>query len=220
MQFLHHCLSGRFRRYDRGVPSLRERKKTATRRLLAETAFTLACERGLAGFSLNELAEQADVSRRTVSNYFDSKEQAVAFVTLLRMREALRDLSVESHVPLPDQIDNLLRTQFSKYVITAHRQLVELASESPSLQPYLHDVEQRGVAEATQFLRERLGPDYPPMYAYLVVGAAYGAMSALLDGRLVLRDADSITDPFNEVSLDGFISTIANYLRHGFHLPS
>jgi AcrR family transcriptional regulator len=202
------------------VPDRRERKKAATRRLLAETAFNLACERGLAGFSLNELAEEADVSRRTVSNYFDSKEQAVAFVTLLTMREALSDLSVESDVPLPDQIDNLLRTQFSEYVITTHRRLVELASESPSLQPYVHDVEQRGVAEAAQFLRARLGPDYPPMYAYLVVGAAYGAMSALLDGRLVLRDAGSITDPFNEVSLDGFISTIADYLRHGFHLPS
>ncbi len=202
------------------MPDRRERKKAATRRLLAETAFNLACERGLAGFSLNELAEEADVSRRTVSNYFDSKEQAVAFVTLLTMREALGDLSVESDVPLPDQIDNLLRTQFSEYVITTHRRLVELASESPSLQPYVHDVEQRGVAEAAQFLRARLGPDYPPMYAYLVVGAAYGAMSALLDGRLVLRDAGSITDPFNEVSLDGFISTIADYLRHGFHLPS
>ncbi len=202
------------------MPDRRERKKAATRRLLAETAFNLACERGLAGFSLNELAEEADVSRRTVSNYFDSKEQAVAFVTLLTMREALSDLSVESDVPLPDQIDNLLRTQFSEYVITTHRRLVELASESPSLQPYVHDVEQRGVAEAAQFLRARLGPDYPPMYAYLVVGAAYGAMSALLDGRLVLRDAGSITDPFNEVSLDGFISTIADYLRHGFHLPS
>ncbi len=45
-------------------------------------------------------------------------------------------------------------------------------------------------------------------------------MSALLDGRLILRDAGSITNPFNEVSLDGFISTIADYLRHGFHLPS
>jgi len=172
------------------------------------------------GFSLNDVAVAADVSRRTVSNYFDSKEQAIAFVTLLRMREALDGLSVESDVPLPEQIDNLLRTQFSEYVITTHRRLVSLAAESPSLQPYLHDVEQRGVAEATQFLRDRLGPDYPPMYAYLVVGAAYGAMSALLDGRLVLRDADSITDPFNEVSIDGFISTIADYLRNGFHLPS
>jgi len=202
------------------MPDLRDRKKTATRRLLAETAFNLACERGLARFSLNDVAVAADVSRRTVSNYFDSKEEAIAFVTLLRMREALEGLAVESGVPLPDQIDRLLRTQFSEYVITTHRRLVDLATHSPSLQPYLHDVEQRGVAEATQFLRDRLGPDYPPMYAYLVVGAAYGAMSALLDGRLVLRDADSITDPFSEVSLDGFITTIADYLRNGFHLPS
>ena len=202
------------------MPDLRERKKSATRRLLAVTAFDLACERGLGGFSLGEVAVVADVSARTVYNYFDSKEQAVAFVTLLRMREALEGLSVASDTPLPDQIDHLLRTQFSEYVIITHRRLVDLASDSPSLQPYLHDVEQRGIAEATQFLRERLGPDYPPMYAYLVVGAAYGAMSALLDGHLVLRDADSITDPLNEVSLKGFISTIADYLRHGFHLPS
>lgn len=214
------CRSGRFCKYTLDVPDLRERKKAATRRLLAETAFNLACERGVAGFSLNDVAAMADVSRRTVSNYFDSKEQAIALVTLLRMREALEDLSVESDVPLPHQIDNLLRTQFSEYVITTHRRLVDLATESPSLQPYLHDVEQQGVAEATRFLRDRLGPNYPPLYAYLVVGAAYGAMSALLDGRVVLRDADSITDPFNEVSLEGFISTIADYVRNGFHLPS
>lgn len=98
------------------------------RRLLAETAFNLACEQGLAGFSLSDVAVVADVSRRTVSNYFDSKEQAIAFVTLLSMREALEDLSVESDVPLPDQIDNLLRTQFSAYVITTHRRLVDLAT--------------------------------------------------------------------------------------------
>jgi AcrR family transcriptional regulator len=60
--------------------SLRERKKDATRRALAERALELARSRGYAGFTIADLVADVGVSRRTFSNYFASKAECVAAV--------------------------------------------------------------------------------------------------------------------------------------------
>lgn len=57
--------------------SLRERKKIQTRRRLLSEATKLFTERGFDQVSVAEIAEAADVSKMTVFNYFDSKEDLV-----------------------------------------------------------------------------------------------------------------------------------------------
>jgi AcrR family transcriptional regulator len=59
------------------LTTLREHKKAATRRSLASAALRLAMEHGLDGVTVEDIADMAGVSRRTFSNYFDSKEDAV-----------------------------------------------------------------------------------------------------------------------------------------------
>ncbi|MFI6478522.1 substrate-binding domain-containing protein [Nonomuraea sp. NPDC050663] len=53
----------------------RERKKAESRRAVAETALRLFAERGFDGVTIAEVAEAADVSAKTVFNYFPAKEQ-------------------------------------------------------------------------------------------------------------------------------------------------
>ena len=60
-----------------GPPSLRERKKRATRAALQVAALRLALERGPENVRVEEIAEAAGVSPRTYNNYFASREHAI-----------------------------------------------------------------------------------------------------------------------------------------------
>jgi AcrR family transcriptional regulator len=56
---------------------LRERKKQRTRELIAETARRLFVERGFEAVPVAEIAREAEVSEKTVFNYFPTKEDLV-----------------------------------------------------------------------------------------------------------------------------------------------
>src|SRR5215470_5170593 len=57
-----------------GEPGLRERKKQQTRREIADTAEALFAERGFEHVTVAEVARAANVSDKTVFNYFPTKE--------------------------------------------------------------------------------------------------------------------------------------------------
>src|SRR4029450_13514308 len=60
-----------------GERGLGERKKVATRQALHAAALRLAIEHGAERVTVEAIADEAGVSRRTFSNYFASKEQAI-----------------------------------------------------------------------------------------------------------------------------------------------
>lgn len=57
--------------------TLRERKKDATRRALAEAAMSLAIEHGYASVTIADITDVVGVSRRTFSNYFAGKAECI-----------------------------------------------------------------------------------------------------------------------------------------------
>ena len=63
---------------------LRERRRADTTRALIRAARHFTAERGLAGFTVEELCSEAAVSRRTFFNYFASKDDAVLGIPLER----------------------------------------------------------------------------------------------------------------------------------------
>jgi AcrR family transcriptional regulator len=69
---------------------LRERKKRLTREAIAETARRLFAERGFEAVPIAEIAQAADVSEKTVFNYFPTKEDLV-YWRLAAFEEQLLD---------------------------------------------------------------------------------------------------------------------------------
>lgn len=60
---------------DRG---LRERKRAATRRAIEEAAVAIALDHGYEAATAEAIASRANVSLRTLFNYFPNKDQAIA----------------------------------------------------------------------------------------------------------------------------------------------
>jgi AcrR family transcriptional regulator len=75
-------------------PGLRERKKAATRQALHEAAVRLAIEHGADRVTVEAIADATSVSRRTFSNYFANKEEALLHGDQQRMRLLLESVHV------------------------------------------------------------------------------------------------------------------------------
>ncbi|MEK3715313.1 TetR family transcriptional regulator [Paenibacillus sp. FSL R7-0333] len=64
--------------------NLRETKKEQTAQILADKAFELALEKGLDGYIIEDVVHRAGYSRRTFSNYYSCKEEALAKAAIFR----------------------------------------------------------------------------------------------------------------------------------------
>jgi len=69
---------------EQSATGLRGAKREDTTRTLVRSARRLTAERGLAGFTVEDVCEEAGVSRRTFFNYFATKDDAVIGFSLQR----------------------------------------------------------------------------------------------------------------------------------------
>jgi AcrR family transcriptional regulator len=87
---------------------LRERRRAETTRALIRAARRFTAEHGLAGFTVEELCAEADVSRRTFFNYFASKDDAVLGVPIEKADAAAVARFVAGGSDGPGRSPNLL----------------------------------------------------------------------------------------------------------------
>jgi AcrR family transcriptional regulator len=73
-------------------PGRRERKKLETKQALALAALQLAVTRGLENVRVEDITDEVNVSRRTFTNYFSCKEEAIASLNTARFTQAVEAL--------------------------------------------------------------------------------------------------------------------------------
>ncbi|TDD51247.1 TetR family transcriptional regulator [Nonomuraea terrae] len=71
---------------------LRERKKAETRQAVHEAALRLVVEHGLDAVTVEAIADAANISRRTFSNYFSGKEDALLYGEEQRIRRLVEQV--------------------------------------------------------------------------------------------------------------------------------
>jgi len=87
--------------------SLRERKKSATRRRIVDTAIRLFSERGFEGPTIDEIAGAAEIGKGTVYNYFSTKEEILVEFMVGLQERVQRRLARFAEAPGP--LERILR---------------------------------------------------------------------------------------------------------------
>ncbi len=147
-------------------------------------------ERGVDGFTIDDVAARAGYSRRTFANHYTGKEEAIVAVASERVRRAL-DTVPEEDLPMVDWLQAVARQQLSGGLLLVLRDLRVLAERHPSLRPHLLEV-QRCIREtARDAVLARVDGPGSRIYAHLLVGATYGALTCVLDGHVPVRLPDA-----------------------------
>lgn len=164
-------------------PSLRERKKAKTRDALVEAAYDLFRRKGFEQTTVDEIAEVADVSRRTFFRYFATKE-AVVFPDQAKRLRAFREMLARKDPDEPpfQAVRRACLAIAEDYSINRRAMLAQqrLIDASPALLAYERDLDwqwERAIAEA---LLERGVSGEGEQRARILAGAAIGAIRAAL----------------------------------------
>ena len=115
-------------------PGLRERKRAETHARIQVEAVRLFLERGFEATTLDDIADAAGVSRRSLFHYFESKEEIV-FSTKADFPDRLAGAIAQrpADEPLLDMVENALTSLAAHYEAAQARRLALLIRDTPSL---------------------------------------------------------------------------------------
>ncbi|HEY3184371.1 MAG TPA: TetR family transcriptional regulator [Gaiellaceae bacterium] len=137
---------------------LRELKKQRTREAIADTAMRLFVERGFDSVTVAEVAEAADVSEKTVFNYFPTKEDL--FFDEVDEKEAALVAAIRDRKPDESVLAALRRHQTvdcGRFASPGFAAFARLIEESPALRAKELEVMARFQRTLTGAIEEELG---------------------------------------------------------------
>ena len=187
---------------------LRERKKLATKQALAMAAMRLATERGLENVRVEDITDAVNVSRRTFTNYFGSKEEAIASLNTdraARAAEALRDRPAGE--PLADSLAEVFAAQYQLATGIDRERLgpLRLVLSSPALQGEYLKTQVQSEEPLAKAIAERIGADprrdlYPRVLAAAATAAVRAATGHWIDNSAIGSLPDLIRQAVRQVA--------------------
>jgi AcrR family transcriptional regulator len=167
---------------------LRERKKQQTREHIASTALGLFLARGFDAVTVAEIARAADVSEKTVFNYFARKEDLVYWRLESFERELLS--SIRERAPGESAFD-----AFARFVLVPRGLLSEkdpdavkrlaaltrMITESPALLAREREIYDRYTASLAALLAEETGADVDDVEPRVAAEALMAVHRSLVD---------------------------------------
>jgi AcrR family transcriptional regulator len=165
---------------DRPRPGLRERRKALTAAELEAAAYRLFGERGFENVTVDDIAAEADVSRRTFFRYFASKEDVLLadhFVQLARLREAMASRPEDE--PIVTALRNSVLSLTSDFEERKEKVVIRarIMRDTPSLQARSLVHQQLWENAMQEMVADRLGVDpVKDLRPGVVAAAALAAM--------------------------------------------
>lgn len=136
-----------------GKDGLREIKRRATHRRIAEVGIRLFLERGYDATRLEDIAEAAGISRRTFFAYFRSKDEILLAWERGDWEEILDDVRRASPDELPIQV---IRNSLSKFLSRYNTEQLKAIAKVMSSSESLRAAKQFSFAEREKLLFEVL----------------------------------------------------------------
>jgi len=198
---------------------LRERKKQRTRQAIAEAALRLFVERGFEQVTVAEVAEAAEVSEKTVFNYFPTKEDlffadvgamdSSVIIDAIRQRppgtspfDALRHLLTDK----PDFDAGILAEggqpdRRAPAQMQMHQEAMWALQRSPALQARLRELFAQLEAGVAELLAEETGASPESVEPKVVAAALVGVIRAVTE-RFLAQAAAHQSDQDQQKLLD------------------
>ncbi|WP_169807827.1 TetR family transcriptional regulator [Actinomadura hibisca] len=159
----------------------RERKVTRTRRILAEAALGLVRERGFDAVTVQEIAEHADVSRRTFSRHFAGIDDALVEplrVDFVQINDALalRPVDEPPLLAYRNAVAGWLARDDAWHRRDAVLELFRLMAERPALLEAFHRVGAVAEDETVVVLAARMGVGRDDLRPAVLAAVGAGAL--------------------------------------------
>ncbi len=167
-------------------PGLRQRKIERTRRQIAEAALQAFLERGYESATLEQIAEAADVHKRTLLRYFPTKAHLVLYdqhAALEEFRMAARERGVRSIVDVWSDHVILHSKELSRRGPAAN--VRQIAASEPAVRQAYSEISAAYQDIITTELEAELGDDLGSRIKARVAAAAFAAGNYAVGGMIL-----------------------------------
>ncbi|GAB3563581.1 TetR family transcriptional regulator [Arthrobacter alkaliphilus] len=154
------------------LPSRREQNKLATRRAIADAALSVLRSKGIGNFTVEDISEEAGVSRRTFFNYFPSLEASLASVTEGFLDNALEQFRLRpANEPILESARAALMALADPMTVAPMAELFSLTQDNRTLARSELEAWDHCTNQIIDAARHRLGPDADELYLRALAGS-------------------------------------------------